>query len=84
MSYIPVPNISLYIHSAKLKKYRLDEETIQKLQEKEWRNGSDEDLEQVGKLEFRVGGVCEEETRDEVREVRPDVIYLNQKTQNKY
>lgn len=38
-----------------MKKYRFDEPTIQKLLEKQWWNGSAEDLKQVKDLEFRVG-----------------------------
>lgn len=40
---------------AEVKKYRFDEPTIQKLLERQWWNGSEEDLKHVGKLEFRVG-----------------------------
>lgn len=40
---------------AEVKKYRFDEETIKKLLEKEWWNGSEEDLKKVGEMEFRVG-----------------------------
>lgn len=40
---------------AKVIKYRFDEQTIQKLQEKEWWNGSEEEIEKVGELQFRVG-----------------------------
>lgn len=38
-----------------MKKYRFDEETIQKLLEMEWWNGSAEELKKVEELEFRVG-----------------------------
>lgn len=40
---------------AKVIKYRFDEQTIQKLQEKEWWNGSEEEIKKVGELQFRVG-----------------------------
>ncbi len=39
----------------KVIKYRFDEQTIQKLQEKEWWNGSEEEIKKVGELQFRVG-----------------------------
>lgn len=40
---------------AKVIKYRFDEQTIQKLLEKEWWNGSEEELQKVREKEFRVG-----------------------------
>jgi len=39
---------------AKVVKYRFDEETIKKLLEKKWWNGSEEDIKRVGELEFNV------------------------------
>jgi len=36
-------------------KYRFDEETIAKLLEKQWWNGSEEEIKRVGEYEFRVG-----------------------------
>lgn len=36
-------------------RYRFDEETINKLLEKEWWNGGEEELKKVGEMEFRVG-----------------------------
>lgn len=39
---------------AKVIKYRFDEITIKKLLEKKWWDGSEEELETVGKMEFRV------------------------------
>lgn len=44
---------------AEIKKYRFDEETIKKLLEKEWWNGSEE-LKKVKEIEFRVGEYVED------------------------
>jgi len=35
-------------------KYRFDKETIAKLLEKKWWNGSEEEIKRVGEYEFRV------------------------------
>lgn len=40
---------------AEVKKYRFGEETINKLLEMEWWNGSEEVLKNIGEMEFRVG-----------------------------
>ena len=40
---------------AKVAKYRFDAPTIQKLLEKQWWNGSEEEIKRVGGMQFRVG-----------------------------
>lgn len=41
------------VFPAEVKKYRFDEETIEKLLQKQWWNGSEEELKTVGEMEFR-------------------------------
>lgn len=38
-----------------VKKFRFDEPTIQKLLEKQWWNGTEEEIKRVKEYEFRVG-----------------------------